>query len=125
MDVRQDDFIKDICSPESYGLKHCILQLDRAAKNGNGNIFGNLINVYLVSFKKKLIGSPTNQPTIAKQCQKKYEEKLNELSPLFHIKKYQHTGDHSNSQGTQMNSTDTKKDQNITETVIDYQEKER
>ena len=27
----QDDSIKDVCSPWSYGLKYCILQLDRAA----------------------------------------------------------------------------------------------
>ena len=31
VDVRRDDSIKDICSPGSYGLKYCILQLDRAA----------------------------------------------------------------------------------------------
>ena len=31
VDVRRDDSIKDVYSPGSYGLKHCILQLDRAA----------------------------------------------------------------------------------------------
>ena len=31
VDARRDDSFKDICSPGSYGLKHCILYLDRAA----------------------------------------------------------------------------------------------
>ena len=31
MDLRRDDCIIGICSPGSYGLKPCILQLDRAA----------------------------------------------------------------------------------------------
>ena len=31
VDVRRDDYIKDTCSPGSYGLKHCLLWLDRAA----------------------------------------------------------------------------------------------
>ena len=51
VDVKQDDSIEDICSPGSYGLKHCTLQLDRAAlvaslsKMKKSNGFGNLINV--------------------------------------------------------------------------------
>jgi hypothetical protein len=46
----------------------CILQLDRAAlgakfpKMERAMFFGNLISVYLVSSKKKLIGSPTAEP---------------------------------------------------------------
>ena len=31
VDLRHDFSIKDICSPGSYGHKHCILWLDRAA----------------------------------------------------------------------------------------------
>ena len=31
MDKRQDDYVKDTCSSESYGLKPCIIWLDRAA----------------------------------------------------------------------------------------------
>ena len=58
IDVTRDDYITDICSPGSYGLKYSILQLDKAAlgasfpKKEMGYVFGNLINIFPVCSKK-------------------------------------------------------------------------
>ena len=66
VNVRQDDYIRDICSHGSHSLKYCIFQSGRAALGASVPkikwvmFFRNMINIFLVCSKNKLIGTETN-----------------------------------------------------------------